>query len=501
MVDPIIVPEYAFSYTSNPPSATLRVPTGSVEKYQAATGWNIFPKISDQDPVIKEYEGLNYECEPYSKTASVIAGDYQELESINIPSTIIVDGISYDVEEISSRIFEGCDVQSVSLPSTLKRIGSFAFNGVTGVKEIHISEGVVSIGMYAFAYCNDLMVLKIPSTLESIGNFAFGGCNNLSVVFSEMDNPISIQESTFVSDNISSAILQVPEGSVEKYQAASGWNVFTRITDKEVYKLIYQVDGIEYKKVYVVEGDAITPEASPEATDTYQFSGWSDIPETMPDHDVIVTGSFERHFDVGHVVNVVNFIMNANATAEEIALYDMNNDNELNIGDIILVVKTILNQSSAASRPAMRRAPAILDFAQYAAAQFDLNVDKTASIKDIRLVGSMEQSHQLMCQQKDDNTYAVVVYSLSNQLMKPENGRIVDVETDGGNVMIQNVTVATQSGETHYYQNSGTSTGVHQLYNDGNSAVIYDLKGNRLNESKALENGIYIINGKKVLVR
>ena len=115
-------------------------------------------------------------------------------------------------------------------------------------------------------------------------------------------------------------------------------------------------------------------------------------------------------------------------------------------------------------------------------------------------MGSMVQSHQLMCQQKDDNTYAVVVYSLSNQLMKPENGCIIEVEADGGNVIIQNVTVATQTGETHYYHNYGTPTGVHQLEEDGNSAVIFDLKGNRLN-GKELEKGIYIINGKKTVVK
>ena len=501
MVEPIIVPEDAFGYTFNPSYAALYVPTGSVEKYQTATGWNIFTKITDKELIYNEYNGLNYECDPYSKTASVIAGNYQELESINIPSTIIVDGDSYAVEEILSRTFEGCNVQSISLPSTLKRIGSFAFNGVTGVKEIQIPEGVVSVGMYAFAYCNDLMVLKIPSTLESIGNFAFGACNSLCVILSGMRTPIFIQESTFVSDNISSVILQVPTGSIEKYQVASGWNVFTRITDKDVHKLIYQVDGADYKTVYVVEGDPITPESSPEAKDTYQFFGWSEIPETMPAHDVIVTGTFERHFDVGHVVNVVNFIMGNNATPEDIALYDMNNDNELNIGDIILIVKNILNNGSATARLAYRRAADRIDFALYTAAQFELKVDKNASIKDIRLVGSMAQSHQLMCQQKDDNTYVVVVYSLTNQLMKPENGRIVDVEADGGNVMMQNITVATQTGEMHYYQDYGMPTDIHQLEKDGNSAVIYDLKGNRLNGVPGQRKGVYIINGKKVVVR
>ena len=57
------------------------------------------------------------------------------------------------------------------------------------------------------------------------------------------------------------------------------------------YKLEYVVDGKEYK-VYTLEfGTAITPEANP-TKEGYTFSGWSEIPETMSAHDVTVEGSF-----------------------------------------------------------------------------------------------------------------------------------------------------------------------------------------------------------------
>ena len=58
-----------------------------------------------------------------------------------------------------------------------------------------------------------------------------------------------------------------------------------------VYKLIYKVDGEVYKSYDVVYDTAITPEAEP-TKEGYTFSGWSEIPETMPAHDVTVTGSF-----------------------------------------------------------------------------------------------------------------------------------------------------------------------------------------------------------------
>ncbi len=57
------------------------------------------------------------------------------------------------------------------------------------------------------------------------------------------------------------------------------------------YKLTYKVDDAEYKSYDVEYGAKITPEADP-TKEGYTFSGWSEIPETMPAKDVEVTGTF-----------------------------------------------------------------------------------------------------------------------------------------------------------------------------------------------------------------
>ncbi len=60
----------------------------------------------------------------------------------------------------------------IKLPSTLKRIGADAFNGVFYGGDLVIPEGVVSIGEWAFSnsYYNSLI---LPSTLEEMGKTAF----------------------------------------------------------------------------------------------------------------------------------------------------------------------------------------------------------------------------------------------------------------------------------------------------------------------------------------
>ena len=57
------------------------------------------------------------------------------------------------------------------------------------------------------------------------------------------------------------------------------------------YTLLYMVDGAEYKTVELEYGASIIAEAVP-AKEGHTFSGWSEIPATMPAQDVTVTGSF-----------------------------------------------------------------------------------------------------------------------------------------------------------------------------------------------------------------
>ena len=63
------------------------------------------------------------------------------------------------------------------------------------------------------------------------------------------------------------------------------------VTEPDSYALIYVVDGVEYKRFNVKYREAITP-LEPIEKEGYTFSGWSEIPETMPANDVTVTGSF-----------------------------------------------------------------------------------------------------------------------------------------------------------------------------------------------------------------
>ena len=139
----------------------------------------------------------------------------------------------------------------------------------------------------AFKGCNNLKSVTIPAAVEFIYQEAFANCYGLEKVNALPSSPPFLYDNSFSDYSVP---LIVPEGCVEAYSTAQGWKNFSNISE-ERYKLTYLVDGEEYRTYLLVAGAAITPEPEPEK-EGYTFSGWSEIPATMPAHDVTVTGTF-----------------------------------------------------------------------------------------------------------------------------------------------------------------------------------------------------------------
>ena len=79
-------------------------------------------------------------------------------------------------------------VADVQWPTTMKQVGT-AYRYCTCLKKVIISEGVSSIGKFAFEGCWNLQSVSVPSTIQSIGEKAFSGCTGLMYV----DIPNTIQ--------------------------------------------------------------------------------------------------------------------------------------------------------------------------------------------------------------------------------------------------------------------------------------------------------------------
>lgn len=84
------------------------------------------------------------------------------------------------------------NIESVTIPSGVTRIGSNAFEGCTGLTSIEIPSGVTTIGNGAFSDCTGLTSIEIPSGVTRINDYAFYGCTNItSIVVHKAEDSIA----------------------------------------------------------------------------------------------------------------------------------------------------------------------------------------------------------------------------------------------------------------------------------------------------------------------
>ena len=125
----------------------------------------------------------SYEVEVTSKLdkkygTNIYSGD------ISIPSEITYLGINYKVTSIGDVAFYGCghNIKSVTLPNTIRTIGSQSFKSLWDIKSIVLPSSLITIGNQAFCDCQSLESIDIPGNVTSIGDEAFDYCLSLKSV-------------------------------------------------------------------------------------------------------------------------------------------------------------------------------------------------------------------------------------------------------------------------------------------------------------------------------
>ena len=119
---------------------------------------------------------------------------------------------------------------------------------IQGCKNTIFPEGVTSIGNGAFSGCSSLTSVTIPSSVTSIDNYAFFDCTGLTTVTSLIKEPFTIEENVFTYYDIdvswnpifTSSTLYVPVGTKSLYEATPAWNQFQDIVEMQY---IDPIDG------------------------------------------------------------------------------------------------------------------------------------------------------------------------------------------------------------------------------------------------------------------
>lgn len=131
----------------------------------------------------------------HGTAACAYKGDFAAAETVKDGTTIIVDGLFYgdealtsinlpdSVEYIGDMAFENCiNLKKISLPKSLYTLCDETFLGCESLESVELSE-VVNIGVSAFAHCTSLKSIVIPESVnQSIGDSAFLNCTSLEKV-------------------------------------------------------------------------------------------------------------------------------------------------------------------------------------------------------------------------------------------------------------------------------------------------------------------------------
>ena len=151
-------------------------------------------------------------------------------------------------------------IYDVELPSTVKSLGYYAFDGImsphislpeglevipracfrnAGLQDtLHLPSTLRQIESEAFNGCTMLSAVVLPAALERIESQAFLGCTGLEYIQCLSTTPPEIADNAFGGVNQygvpglnkEATVVVVPEGTVEAYRQAPGWNDFKRIT-------------------------------------------------------------------------------------------------------------------------------------------------------------------------------------------------------------------------------------------------------------------------------
>ena len=91
--------------------------------------------------------------------------------------------IPSSAKDIGSYAFYGCsELTSVMIPNSVTNIGNGAFSGCSGLESVTIPNSVANIGPFAFYDCSGLTSVMIPDSVTSIGGNAFYDCGRLTNV-------------------------------------------------------------------------------------------------------------------------------------------------------------------------------------------------------------------------------------------------------------------------------------------------------------------------------
>lgn len=259
---------------------------------------------------------------------------------------------------------------------------------------------------------------------------------------------------------------------------------------------------------------------------------------TLPFEEPIIPGDVngDKKVNVTDVMCVANYIVGITPEVFVEEAADVNASGSINITDLIAIANIAVGNSSAPALnvakaatsdvlslgdydPATGTIAIALDNATaYAGFQMDVALPQGLTLESAELTGRAA-SHTLMTGVNPDGSTRLLGFSLSNAEIAAGSGEIITlkVKANASLSSTDNITISdiffTRANEVESVlpdvtTNATVVTAITHIAADGEGVNVYDMKGvllrqgvNPAQATQGLPTGVYVINGKKVLVK
>lgn len=284
-----------------------------------------------------------------------------------------------------------------------------------------------------------------------------------------------------------------------------GYNLY-RYTDKgdtiKVNKQLLDNETLEYVDYDVVPG----------TTYCYQYKViTTDLKETDPPNVVAVTpmtstlgdANGSGNVDVADVITTVNYASGQEPKPFIFEAADVNTDLQIDILDVVGIIRTILNPNADVSSMAMATATYTVENGivyvdspvDLAGVQIQIATEKGSEVTATGEMEGFEQASSWL----SDNDFIYLAYSMSGKTLTAGKHAILNI----GNAKIMDIRLSDAAGK-NVEAKAGELSSITRLGSDVmNVSGIYTLTGVKLSgrssDLKKLPAGVYIVDGKKMV--
>lgn len=284
-----------------------------------------------------------------------------------------------------------------------------------------------------------------------------------------------------------------------------GYNLY-RYTDKgdtiKVNKQLLDNETLEYVDYDVVPG----------TTYCYQYKViTTDLKETDPSNVVAVTpmtstigdANGSGKVDVADVITTVNYASGQEPKPFIFEAADVNTDLQIDILDVVGIIRTILNPNADVNSMAMATATYTVENGivyvdspvDLAGVQIQIATDKGSEVTATGEMEGFEQASSWL----SDNDFIYLAYSMSGKTLTAGKHAILNI----GNAKIMDIRLSDAAGK-NVEAKAGELSSITRLGSDVmNVSGIYTLTGVKLSgrssDLNRLPAGVYIVDGKKVV--